>query len=390
MPSVTKRSILQAIWVIQLMLLVAMVGAQDAADAKGPAIKLNCRIGGKLYIDKEFIGVVLGGYQYPVFDVEAGERKVRIIGVNQTWETTVTVTNVKPMLVTTPTPKPPPVVVVKPDPPVVKPDPPVVKPDPPVVKPDPPVQKRKLWVVDAISLRLASIPAGSFKMGDAKGRPYEQPVHKVTLTSPFWMATTHVTSTQYKALVPKFRMRGRPNDTPMVNVTWWDAVSFCEALTEREKIRLPKGYEFRLPTEAEWEYACRAGTTTRYFFGDDGAAIKDYGVTARSPQKVGTLKPNPWGIYDLYGNVQEYCLDACPPRLRNAPKTYFAGATDPLEVKGEARVLRSGHYKSRASGQYNAYRSAYSPIRPYKATGFRVVLAKKMPLPSEGRKPRGR
>ena len=164
-------------------------------------------------------------------------------------------------------------------------------------------------IENSIGMVLVPIPAGEFMMRD-------QPLHRVTLTKSFYLGRTEVTQGQWKAVMgttpwnsEKFVKEG--DDYPATNVGWEDAVEFCRKLSEKE------GVEYRLPTEAEWEYACRAGTTTAYSFGDDESQLGEYAwieentvdVGEKYAHIVGQKKPNPWGLYDMHGNVFEWCQD---------------------------------------------------------------------------------
>jgi formylglycine-generating enzyme required for sulfatase activity len=174
-------------------------------------------------------------------------------------------------------------------------------------------------IPNTIGMKLNKIPAGTFMMGSLeteRNQEYDEHQHKVTITKPFYMQTTGVTQGQWKAVMGTEPWKGEdyvkegPNYAA-TNVNWNDAVAFCKQLSERE------GKTYRLPTEAEWEYACRAGTKTKWFFGDDDASLGDYawwddcGIIADEEfaHQVGLKKPNPWGLYDMYSGVGEWCGD---------------------------------------------------------------------------------
>ena len=140
--------------------------------------------------------------------------------------------------------------------------------------------------------------------------------HSVTLTRDFWLSKYEVTQEEYAGLMGKnpSHFPGDPN-RPVEKLSYFDAVNYCSALTkgERDAGRLPSGYEYRLPSEAEWEYACRAGTTNLFSFGDAVTEADQYAWTAENSQAithpVGQKRPNPWGLHDMHGNVWEWCLD---------------------------------------------------------------------------------
>jgi formylglycine-generating enzyme required for sulfatase activity len=171
-------------------------------------------------------------------------------------------------------------------------------------------------VVPDLNLELIWIKPGTFTMGsplDEVGRnKAEGPQMQVTLTKGFWLGKTEVTQAQYEAVTgtnpSRFKEMGK--DAPVEEVSWDDAKDYCQKLTERERAagRLPEGYVYTVPTEAQWEYACRAGTTGVYAGPAESMAwYADNGGGTTHP--VATKQPNAWGLYDMYGNVLEWCLD---------------------------------------------------------------------------------
>ncbi len=226
------------------------------------------------------------------------------------------------------------------------------------------------------------IQAGTFTMGSPVSEQDrfidEGPQTTVTLSRPFFMGLRPVTQAEYQSVTavnPSF-FTGN-SSRPVEQVTWSDATNYCSLLTQRERLagRIAVGWKFRLPTEAEWEYACRAGTTNRFYYGDDltCSSLPNYawfadnsgGQTAPVAQKPA----NPWGLYDMIGNVWEWCDDWYAP--------YPGGSvTDPRSTDSTSgiRVLRGGSWNDEGRSCRSAYRSADSPTAHYNFYGFRVAL----------------
>ncbi|MBV09621.1 MAG: hypothetical protein CMN21_10430, partial [Rubinisphaera sp.] len=232
---------------------------------------------------------------------------------------------------------------------------------------------------NSIGMQLVPIQAGSFTMGSNDGGDNEKPPHLVTIGQAFFMQSTEVTQSQWQAVMGTKPWKGEVyvkegSDYPATYVSWEDAVAFCQKLSQGE------GKTYRLPTEAEWEYACRAGTTSAYSFGDDASQLSDYawwgGIlgdgNAKSEQYahvVGTKKPNPWGLYDLHGNAYEWCSDWYD-------KEYYANSTarDPNGPdSGSFRVLRGGSWYYYAISARSSYRNVRTPDLRLNFIGFRVV-----------------
>lgn len=230
--------------------------------------------------------------------------------------------------------------------------------------------------VNSIGIELILIQPGEFTMGIAPGpgggNATERP-HQVRITRPFMIARTEVTQSQWTAIMGANPSRYKGDGLPVQNVSWLDAVEFCRRLSEQE------GQTHRLPTEAEWEYACRAGTTTSFSFGDDDRLVGDfvwYNGNARGvPKPVGTKRPNPWGLYDMSGNVREWCADWFAWRYPTEPQT------DPLgPANGTERVRRGGACDFYSSAGRSGARDSCPPDLAYDDLGFRVV----MDVPQEG------
>ena len=232
---------------------------------------------------------------------------------------------------------------------------------------------------NSIGIKFKLIPAGTFTMGDASGEDDETP-HEVTLTKPFKMGVHEVTQAQYEQVMGVNPSDFKGADYPVETVTWDDAVEFCRRLSELPAEKAA-GNVYRLPTEAEWEYACRAGTTTKYSFGDDESDFGEYGWyrenSGRTTHPVGSKLPNAWGLYDMHGNVAEWCLDTYA--------TYPTGknVSDPVAfAPGAEKVVRGGSF----AGEYEFMRSASRYAVPfdtdyYAFVGIRLVLAPKVTIP---------
>ncbi len=226
-----------------------------------------------------------------------------------------------------------------------------------------------LTLTDHVRLVLVPVPAGSFIMGsqlDEPGHEPEETAHRVTLTRDFHIGRTPVTRRQWAALMGGNVPSESAADAPVTGVGWQDARAFIARLAETQA-----GGNFQLPTEAEWEYACRAGTDTPFASGVSEADLdrlawysaNSYGA----PQPVATKAPNPWGLYDMHGNVFEWCWD------REGP--YPAeDAIDPVgPACGERRILRGGCFKCPPPYCRSANRYAAPPEHPAPNFGFRVV-----------------
>lgn len=223
---------------------------------------------------------------------------------------------------------------------------------------------------------MVEIPAGSFYMGsDGLGEDFDEaPIHQVVISRPFRMGITEITNAQYESFRPEHRaLRGKngvslEDDEAVVNVSYSDAVAFCEWLSRKE------GKNYRLPTEAEWEYACRAGTYTLFSTGDGLPAVyhrnqkvvRDFDPVSL---KVAQTPPNTFGLYDMHGNVEEWCLDWYASYSAEKQK-------DPAgPLAGEFRVTRGGSHHTPEKYLRSANRLAMLPEDKHSQTGFRIVEA---------------
>ncbi len=229
------------------------------------------------------------------------------------------------------------------------------------------------------------IAAGSFNMGDPD--EIDAPSHEVELDA-FYMDRRLVTQEHYEMVMGKNPSRWKGNRNPVEQLRWSDAVRYCNKRSELEGLQpcydaesLECHFEatgYRLPTEAEWEYACRAGSTTRYFFGDNPSKLGDYAWFEQNsgghPRPVGQKQPNPWGLYDIVGNVWEWCQDFyAVDYYPQAPRKNPRGPTE-----GQNKVLRGGAWRFSADNCRSGYRYNESPgyadvCFGYDIYGFRCV-----------------
>jgi len=252
---------------------------------------------------------------------------------------------------------------------------------------------------DGVKMEFMAIPGGEFVMGSYEGEEDEQPVHRVVFPRPFWMAKTEVTMQQYEQFKavdhkPEKNEVEMPTgaEHPVCWVNWNDAMAFCKWLTKKGRRRgnLPEGYEYTLPTEAEWEYACRAETTTEYAGDLDSMGWYNKNSGGKT-NPVGGKKPNAWGLHDMHGNVWEWCSDHWYGSYVNAPEegSQRGDAPDEYDVDRSQwneegyirrlyspghRVVRGGswHYSPLACRSANRY--YHTPDYKLNYLGFRPVL----------------
>ena len=217
---------------------------------------------------------------------------------------------------------------------------------------------------------MALIPAGEFVMGDTNGDEDEKPAHKVQVSA-FYMDTREVTQKAYESLMEKDPSKFKAPDKPIEQVDWYHAALYCNMRSLKEGLKPcydPKTLAcdfdangYRLPTEAEWEYACRAGTQTRYSFGDDAAKLKAHAWfkanANQTTHPVGQKSPNPWGLYDMHGNVAEWCHDVYSEAYyqKNEAQNPHGPAS------GDKRVLRGGSWRASEEGCRSSARHCETP-----------------------------
>jgi formylglycine-generating enzyme required for sulfatase activity len=223
------------------------------------------------------------------------------------------------------------------------------------------------------NLEMVDIPAGKFLMGSDS----EKPIHQVTVKA-FRMGKYPVTQAQYEAVMGTnpSKFGSNPNH-PVEQVSWFDAQAFCEKLSQLT------GQSYRLPTEAEWEYACRAGTQTRFSFGDDQSQLGDYawfdGNSDSKTHPVGEKRANPWGLYDVHGNVWEWCADQWHERYADKPDNLKQNGNiawvDGNITNQSLMLLRGGSWSSLPGNCRSAYRKGNFPDGRSSIIGLRVVAS---------------
>jgi uncharacterized protein (TIGR02996 family) len=250
-------------------------------------------------------------------------------------------------------------------------------------------------LVNSITMPLLFIPPGSFWMGapdsELQRDDDELPQREVKLTRAFYLGVYPVTQREYEAVMGENpasfnESNGCGPEHPVEMVSWEDAVAFCARLSDRPAEKAA-GRTYRLPTEAEWEYACRAGTSTPFFFGATATTEEvnfdgnyPYGGTTPGKylvrsSKVGSYAPNPWGLFDMHGNIEEWCADKYDDHY------YAKGETiDPLSLKGRENVVRGGCWFSYGRHCRSANRNWFNTGGRNYYYGFRVALT----VPAEG------
>lgn len=220
-----------------------------------------------------------------------------------------------------------------------------------------------------LNLEMVWIKPGKFKMGSGTGDEVEMPVHPVALDG-FWLGKYEVTQAQYDRVMGGKPVSSEGADKPAQSVSWFDATTFCNRLAQAT------GRKYMLPTEAQWEYACRANSNDAYCFGDSLTQLASYAWydanSSAMPHPVGTKAPNAWGLYDMHGNVWEWCQDWYHPSYTNAPADGSAWVNPPASY----RVLRGGSWDYGAKGCRSANRSSTALSDRHTNIGFRLAAAR--------------
>lgn len=242
----------------------------------------------------------------------------------------------------------------------------------------------KETIANSIGMNLVLIPKGTFTMGspiEEKGRNEDEQRHQVTISKDYFIGEMEVTQGQYERMMGENwsffrgrRVKGESSNHPVENVSWKDAVEFCKRLSELPEEKTA-GRVYRLPTNAEWEYACRAGSTTAYSIGASSKSLGDYAWcfenSGDATHPVGEKKPNAWGLYDMNGNVWEWCSDWYGAYPKNA-------VNDPVGPDvGSLHVVRGGCWENNFAFCRSAVRSKYLPASRIHLNGygFRVALS---------------
>jgi formylglycine-generating enzyme required for sulfatase activity len=225
-----------------------------------------------------------------------------------------------------------------------------------------------------VKIELVLIQPGSFLMGDETGDAEEKPVHKVTIGKPFYLGKFEVTQEQWEAVMGGNPSHFKGKKNPVERISWEACQEFIKKLNEKFA---DSGAIFSLPTEAQWEYACRAGSSTRFCFSDEEAGLAEYGWFADNAggktHPVGEKKQNAWGLYDMHGNVWEWCADWYDGNYyRQSPANDPAGPT-----AVSSRILRGGSWGDPGPYCRSAYRYCLPPWFCVYSYGLRVACTQK-------------
>jgi formylglycine-generating enzyme required for sulfatase activity len=235
------------------------------------------------------------------------------------------------------------------------------------------------YATNSLGMQFVRIPRGAFTMGAPEsevGHPFTETPHRVTLTSPFLLGIYEVTQQEYLEVIGNNPSRRKSPSSPVDSVNWFEANEFCQRLADRPAEK-NAGYDYRLPSEAEWEYACRARSDTPHSItsltSDD---LLDYAWISDNSegviQPVGQKLPNGFGVFDMHGNVAEWCSDW----MTNYPKGAVTNPRGPRE--GVKRVCRGGSYRSKIGDCRSASRWGYEPEVRSPHVGFRIVRTQRV------------
>jgi len=235
------------------------------------------------------------------------------------------------------------------------------------------IKPKMIRIQNSLSFDMVSIKAGSFQMGSDE-RDREKPIHKVTIKNSFELGKYPVTVGEYLHFVKATKKEvlekwsKEKENHPVTYISWDDAVEYCSWLNEQQK-----EYIYRLPTEAEWEYACRAGTTTTWSFGDDEEKLEDYAWYRKnsdsSTHEVGKKNKNDFDLYDMHGNVWEWCQDDYVDNYKNTPRD----GTPHIDKNAKSKILRGGSWDSYSINTRSAFRFWDFPTYRGIGVGFRLL-----------------
>lgn len=238
----------------------------------------------------------------------------------------------------------------------------------------------KNLIINPIGMEFIPIPAGEFDMGspihEKRRKLWESPVHRVTIKKPFYLGRYPVTQEQWQKVMGNNPSYFKGEKHPVENISWVEIQTFFQKLNSLEETNGNNCF-YRLPTEAEWEYSARAGTTTAYFFGNDEWKLKEYAWFLENSgfetHPVGLKKPNPWGLYDIYGNVGEWVQDEYHISYKGAPTDGRAWENLFASVSTPVRIRRGGGWNGSAGCCRSAERLFAAQDKKLNSLGFRAV-----------------
>lgn len=230
----------------------------------------------------------------------------------------------------------------------------------------------EIEIIKNAKMNFVKIEPGTFLMGNEQGGKEEQPVHKVTIKNAFYMSVFETTQSQWEAVMGSNPSKFKGADHPVEQVLWTECKDFAKKVSVASK-----KWNFRLPTEAEWEYACKAGTTSLWSFGNDETILPEYawyGTNSnQSTHPVGQKKPNPWGLFDIYGNVWEWVEDKDHPNYNGAPEDGSSWENS----GGKYHIVRGGSWDDPIHFCQSSSRPQYYPAEKSIRYGFRLVCVPK-------------